>query len=370
VIAVSLPARINVVGAPTDATEGAYATISAAVEPRGGASIGPADGLTFARAGGATAHFAAAPIAAHGGFDVEAAALNALCRYAPELPDRIAARGAALRTWTDIPASSGLGGSSVLLLAVLAALRAFYELEPRRYNDYVLAEIAQRAEEHDLGVPCGFADRYVPLFGDLAYVSYHGKLWHAPLGEEPFATYEKLGAHVAPLRFVVATTGVQRDSGSVHAPMRARYLDERRRGGGALLDLARQMGETAWRGKVALLAGDLAALGGQIDRNQALVDEMMERCGFAGGAGVEVRALIAAARRAGALGAKTHRRRRRRRDLRAATARGRGGARRGAARGGAPARAGAQRGVRHGGQQRRAHRGRARAQPDARRSCR
>jgi galactokinase/mevalonate kinase-like predicted kinase len=250
------------------------------------------------------AHFAAAPIAAPGGFDVEAAALNALCRYAPDLAGRIAVRGAVIRTWTDIPASSGLGGSSVLLLAVLAALRAFYELDARRYNDYLLAEVAQRAEEHDLGVACGFADRYVPLFGDLAYVSYHGKLWHAPLGAEPFATYEKLGAHVAALRFVVATTGVQRDSGSVHAPMRARYLEQRQRGDGALLDLARQMGDTAWRGKIALLAGDLPGLGAQIDRNQTLVDEMMQWCGFADGAGPEVRVLVDAARRAGALGAK------------------------------------------------------------------
>ena len=216
----------------------------------------------------------------------------------------MANRPTGIRTWTDVPASSGLAGSSVLILAVLAALRAFYALDARRWNDYALAEIAQRAEEHDLGIVCGYADRYAPLFGDLAYVAYHGKLWHAPLGEEPYATYEKLGAFIPPLAFVVATTGVQRNSGSVHAPMRARYLEERRRGGGALLALARQMGETAWRGKIALLAHDLRELGEQIDRNQALVDEMMETCGFASGAGDEVRALVAAARAAGALGAK------------------------------------------------------------------
>jgi mevalonate kinase len=86
--------------------------------------------------------------------------------------------------------------------------------------------------------------------------------------------------------------------------MRARYLEERRRGSGPLLALARQLGETAWRGKIALLAGDLDVFGRQIDRNQELVDEMMEDCGFASGTGSEVRALVAAARAAGALGAK------------------------------------------------------------------
>lgn len=301
---VSVPARINIVGSPTDAVEGAYATISAAVERRGGAHIQAADRLEFHRAAGETASFPCERIVNPRGFEIEAAAVNALLRNVPDFAARLRERGAAISTWTDIPASSGLAGSSVLLLAVLAALRVFYGLDRRRWNDYALAEIAQRAEEQEMGIVCGFADRYVPLLGGIAYVSYHGKLWHAPLGEEPFATYEPLGRWVPPLQFCIATTGVARDSGSVHAPMRARYLDERRRGGGPLLQLARQLGETAWRGKIALLAGDLNEFGAQITRNQELIDRMMRTCGFPNGAGTEVRALIAAAHDAGALGAK------------------------------------------------------------------
>ena len=301
---VSLPARINTVGSPTDAVEGAYATLSVAVQMRGGARIDTAADLELQRPSGQRAVFPRGRIADPRGFNVEAAAVNALLRYVPEFASRLAAGGAAISTWTDIPASSGLAGSSVLVLAVLAALRAFYKLDARRLNDYVLAEIAQRAEEEEMRVVCGFADRYVPLFGDIAYLSYHGKLWHAPLGEEPFVTYERLGDRVPPLQFCVATTGVQRDSGSVHAPMRARYLEERRRGDGPLLNLARRLGETAWRGKIALLAGDLESFGRQITRNQELIDEMMRLCGFSAGAGKEVGVLVDAARAAGALGAK------------------------------------------------------------------
>ncbi len=303
-LSISLPARINIVGSPTDAVEGAYATISAAVERRGGARIRAADGLEFCRATGETASFPRQRIADARGFDIEAAAVNALLCYVPDFGPRLRERGAAISTWTDIPASSGLAGSSVLLLAVLGVLRAFYALDQGRCNDYVLAEIAQRAEEQEMGIVCGFADRYVPLFGGIAYLSYHGKLWHAPVGEEPFATYEPLGRWAPPLRFCIATSGVQRNSGSMHAPMRARYLDERRRGSGPLLQLARQLGETAWRGKIALLAGDLNEFGAQITRNQQLIDNMMQTCGFPNGAGMEVRALIAAAHDAGALGAK------------------------------------------------------------------
>lgn len=301
---VSLPARINIVGSPTDAVEGAYATISAALQMRGGARIAAAMELEFERPSGQRTIFPRGRISDAGGFNIEAAAVNTLLRYSPEFQRRLDAGGAAISTWTDIPASSGLAGSSVLVLAVLAALRTFYDLDARRHNDYVLAEIAQRAEEDEMGVVCGFADRYVPLFGGIAYLNYHGKLWHAPLGEEPFVTYERLGERAPPLEFCVATTGVQRESGSVHAPMRARYLAERRSGRGPLLDLARQLGETAWRGKIALLAGDLESFGGQITRNQELIDEMMRLCGFAAGAGKEVGALVDAARAAGALGAK------------------------------------------------------------------
>jgi len=155
-----------------------------------------------------------------------------------------------------------------------------------------------------MGVVCGFADRYAPLFGGIAYLSYHGKLWHQPLGEEPYAAYERLDSYAPALRLCVATTGVRRDSGSVHAPMRARYLEERRRGQGPLLPLARELGATAWRGKIALLSHDLEGFGAQIDENQRLVDRMMRECGFTDGAGAEVGLLVDAARAAGALGAK------------------------------------------------------------------
>jgi galactokinase/mevalonate kinase-like predicted kinase len=305
-IAVAVPARINIVGSPTDAVEGAYATISCAVPLRGGARLEPAAEWRFARDGSADA--VRAPLGrlayAGDGFDLPRAAINALAQHSPEFAAKSARRGATITTWTDIPASSGLAGSSVLVLAALAGLRALFDLDPRTHNDYVLAEIAQRAEEMELGITCGFADRYVPLFGGLAYLSYRGKLHHRALGEEPFVAYERLDARVPTLTFVVATTGVVRDSGDVHRPMRERYLRERAAGDGPMVEIARAIGATAWRGKIALLAGDLAAFGVQVDANHRLVDEMMRLCGFPAGAGAEANRLIAAARAAGASGAK------------------------------------------------------------------
>ena len=305
-ISISLPARINILGSPTDAVEGAYATVSCAVPLRGGVRMALAPEWIFARDG--MSGEVRAPLGRlepqRDGFELTRAAISALARYSDEFAAKSRRRGASIHLWTDVPASSGLAGSSVLLLAVLAGLRALSDLDHRRHNDYVLAEVAQRAEEIDLGITCGFADRYVPLFGGLAYLSYHGKLHHAALGEEPYVTYERLDALAPALTFVVATTGVARNSGDVHRPMRERYLRERVAGTGPLLPMARALGATAWRGKIALLAHDLAEVGRQITENQRLVDNLMRRCGYRDGAGVEVNRLIEAALAAGALGAK------------------------------------------------------------------
>ncbi|MCA9988585.1 MAG: hypothetical protein KDE59_29970, partial [Anaerolineales bacterium] len=62
--------------------------------------------------------------------------------------------------------------------------------------------------------------------------------------------------------------------------------------------------ETAWRGKYALLAHDWPTFGQLMNRNHAIVDEMMNYCGFSDGAGWANNHLIQSALALGALGAK------------------------------------------------------------------
>jgi galactokinase/mevalonate kinase-like predicted kinase len=242
--------------------------------------------------------------------DMLKAAVNRLHAYSSQFRQRLAECGAVrIATWTDIPRHSGLGGSSVLALLALAGLRAFYELDPRIHNDYVLAELCQRVEAKELGITCGYADRYVPLFGGLAYLDYRGKLHQKPIGQEPFVTYERLDAWVSDLPLVVAFTGVMRESGDVHSVMRGRYLEEHanyKRGGPKpfMLEVMERVGATAWRGKMALLRQDWAEFGRLMRENHRLVDEMMTYCGLPGGAGEANNVLIEAALAAGALGAK------------------------------------------------------------------
>jgi mevalonate kinase len=62
--------------------------------------------------------------------------------------------------------------------------------------------------------------------------------------------------------------------------------------------------ECAWRGKIALLEGNLPLFGKLMDENHLLVDEMMHYCGFKDGAGWANNLFIQTARDGGALGAK------------------------------------------------------------------
>jgi galactokinase len=62
--------------------------------------------------------------------------------------------------------------------------------------------------------------------------------------------------------------------------------------------------ETAWRGKTAILAGDMTRFGRLMNDNHRLVDNMMVYCGFPDGADWCNNLLIETALKDGALGAK------------------------------------------------------------------
>ncbi len=315
----SVPARINVLGNPSDANEGELHTISMAIELRAGAWVEPAECLQFdeyRRRPDGELELATrvedpeVALEGNGQAGLQKAALRRLLDYSPELAAKLQQRKVRLATWTDVPRLSGLGGSSLLVILALAALREAYELDRRVHNDYVLAELTQRVEAQELGIVCGYADRYVPLFGGLAYIDYRGKLYQRPLGEEPYCTYERLDHYVDTLPLVVCSTGLDRASGDVHGIMRPRYLEEHEsylQTGGERPFMLRTMdavGEAAWRGKIALLAGDLSTFGRLMNENHRLVNGMMDYCGLKD-EGVQItNRLIRAALSAGALGAK------------------------------------------------------------------
>ncbi|MBN1148803.1 MAG: hypothetical protein JXA78_16195 [Anaerolineales bacterium] len=328
----TVPARINILGNPSDANEGDFATITAAVDLYAGALVEPARRLILEIAPrqelGLPGMGAAAedcdpilgcrqeftpddlPLPYTGELDLMKGAVNRLYQYSPELRQKFPRQGVRIAAWSEVPRQSGLGGSSLFVILALAALRQFYELDPRKHNDYILAELTQRVEGKELGIACGFADRYVPIFGGINYLDYRGKLYHTELSSEPFVTIERLDPWVEDLPIVAITTGIQHDSGDVHGRMRPRYIEEfdawRQNGGKQppMVGFMRGAWETAWRGKIALLEGDLRAFGDLMNANHRLVNEMMNYCGFSDGAGWANNLCIQTALENGALGAK------------------------------------------------------------------
>ena len=319
----TIPARINVLGNPADANEGDFATISAAVDIRAGAFVEAAQELVLESLqhddGGWVTESCresrrdVLPLPYDGELDLLKGSVNRLYRYSPEFREKFAQRGVRISTWTDVPRQSGLGGSSLFVLLALAGLREFYGLDRHKHNDYILAELTQRVEAKELGITCGFADRYVPLFGGIGYLDYRGKLHHLNIRQEPYVTYERLDQWIDDLPLVAISTGVMRDSGDVHGRMRPRYLQEdsewHDRNGGALgvPPMVRYMSsawEMAWRGKIALLERDWATFGVLMNQNHRIVNDMMTYCGFSDGAGWANNLCIETALKNGALGAK------------------------------------------------------------------
>jgi len=317
---IKVPARINILGNPSDANEGAHQTISAAVNIWAGVICRPASEWTLSclvrqgDQGFQLSHSLSLPqgrLPDYGTeLDLSLAAIRTLLAHSPEFRSKFPARPLSLEFWSDVPRQSGLGGSTLIVLNTLVAMVHWFDLDRQRHNPYVLAELTQRAEELELNITCGFADRYVPLFGDIAYLDYRGKLFHRPFQQEPYVTYEKLGHLVEAPPLVAVSSGVPHHSGDLHRPMRARYLEEYRQFQGDyekapfMVKIMKRIGDLAWQGKIALLEGDLHRFGELMNENHRLVDEMMHYCGFAEGAGQANNLLIRAGREAGALGAK------------------------------------------------------------------
>lgn len=106
------------------------------------------------------------PLIYDGKFDLIHACLRRLCIN----PD--ARRGLELSLETDAPPGSGLGASSAVVVAVLAALATWQRLDVSRYE---LAALAYEIERKDVGIAGGMQDQYAAAFGGFNLIEFHGE---------------------------------------------------------------------------------------------------------------------------------------------------------------------------------------------------
>lgn len=282
----SAPGRCGILGNPTDGYGGTV--ISAALAERALVRLAPAEaGFTVTVCGETDPLRGPEDLALRGGFtDVARAVFSRFPEAFERGPFRLDAD-------TTVPVKAGLAGSTTMLIAILGAV---LRLVGREMHPYAIAETAREIEFNGMQVTCGFHDQYLAVFGGLACVDFRGK---APLPGRPvevdrlYATVEPLGDLVGPLPLLLASTGVARVSGSVHTPLRERWLagdPEVVRGYERCAQLARE-------GKAAFLEGDWEAVGAAMNENHAIQRSL-------GGSGEENERLIGAALAAGARGAK------------------------------------------------------------------
>ncbi len=187
-------------------------------------------------------------------------------------PARIVAR-----VRSELPAGRGLGSSGALAVATLRAMAAAASCE---LDSTAELEAGRRLEAVFHGTPSGIDPAAAAL----------GTCFRFVRGEPPAVTPLRLAT---PLPLVVAFGDRPRSTGAAVGGLRARWEADRARHE-ALFD---EVAAVVERGAAAAASGDLGALGRAFDDNQAL----LERLGVSSD---EIATLAAAARRAGALGAK------------------------------------------------------------------
>lgn len=157
----------------------------------------------------------------------------------------------------DLPASTGLGGSSAFCVGLLHAL---HTLRGERVTAGQLAEEASHIEIDVLGEPIGKQDQYAAAFGGLNLFTFRtgGGVTVEP-AQRVNGALGDLFDHVA-----MFWTGHQRDAGAVLGEQRART--------GSKLDALRTMRDHAYRLQASLCDGrfDAREFGAVLDESWQL----------------------------------------------------------------------------------------------------
>jgi mevalonate kinase len=176
---------------------------------------------------------------------------------------------------SQIPIASGMGSGTAVATAIVRALAQHFD---RALSAEEVSRLVYQTEIELHGTPSGI---------DNSVVAYERPIYFV---KDAVMLPLKVGA---PLHLVVGHTGVASRTRDAVAQVRRRWQADR----SAYDSLFDRIGATADEAKEAIGVGYLEQLGRLMDLNGQLLDDL-------GVSSVELKRLIAAARKAGALGAK------------------------------------------------------------------
>ena len=200
---------------------------------------------------------------------------------------RFRLRDAHISIHSDFPIGAGLGGSSAVGVATVAALA---EARGQRMTPAAIAELSREIEISDLGIPGGRQDHYAAAYGGalgLRFLSPGVDVRPLPLSPRTRTEIEQ--------RCVIVYTGQSRISGETIQAVLGAYRDRDPR----VLHALRMMREGAESMADVLVKGDLDRLGLLVSDQWAhqrslheaiptpLIDEIVERGKAAGALGAK-----------------------------------------------------------------------------------
>jgi D-glycero-alpha-D-manno-heptose-7-phosphate kinase len=158
-----------------------------------------------------------------------------------------------ISTIGDVPASTGLGGSSAFCVGLLNALHLY---KGERVTPGQLAEEASHVEIDLVGSPIGKQDQYAAAFGGLNLITFHDS-GRVTVEHQQMPAVERTNLFDSLLMF---WTGHQRDANAVLAEQQTNSKNEAPRLG-RLREAAVEMAEMSHAGKL-----DAGALGDALNR--------------------------------------------------------------------------------------------------------